>query len=251
MKRFEGKKIVITGAASGVGFATAERIAEEGGALALMDINAEGAANAAKSLGEKHGVKTFAYGLDVANGGQVKEVIDQAAKDLEGFDTLLHIAGILRTYHTHEMTFEQWHEIINVNLHGTFYTNQAALPYLLANRHSAIVNMSSTSAIGSHPWMSAYAASKGGVISFTRALYIEYVKRGLRANCVVGGGIATPLHAQFRAPEGGDMDLLRGAMPYVGFAKPKHAASVIAFLASDDARFVNGTEVRADGGALS
>jgi NAD(P)-dependent dehydrogenase (short-subunit alcohol dehydrogenase family) len=251
MKRFEGKKVVITGAASGVGQATAERIAEEGGTIALMDINADGVKKVADALASKFGVKTLSYGLDVSNGAQVKETIDQAAKELDGFDTLLHIAGILRTYHTHDMSYEQWHEIINVNLHGTFYVNHAALPHLLANRHSAIVNMSSTSAIGSHPWMSAYAASKGGVISFTRALYIEYVKRGLRANCVVGGGIATPLHSQFRAPEGGDMDLLRGAMPYVSFAKPKHAASVIAFLASDDARFVNGTEVRADGGALS
>src|SRR5690606_21253769 len=168
-----------TGAASGVGLATAERIAEEGGTLALMDINEDGIKKVAQNLGEKFGVKTFAYRLDVSNGAQVKEVIDQAAKDLDGFDTLLHIAGILRTYHTHEMTYEQWHQIINVNLHGTFYVCHASLPYLLANRHSAIVNMSSTSAIGSHPWMSAYAASKGGVISFTRALYIEYVKRGL------------------------------------------------------------------------
>jgi NAD(P)-dependent dehydrogenase (short-subunit alcohol dehydrogenase family) len=168
-----------------------------------------------------------------------------------GFDTLNHCAGILRTYHTHEMNYEQWHEIIDVNLHGTFYVNHAALPHLLKNRYSAIVNCSSTAAIGSHPWMSAYAASKGAIISFTRSLYQEYVKQGLRANCVVPGGIATALHGDFKAPEGADMDLLKGAMPFVGFAKPRHAASVIAFLASDDARYVNGTEVRADGGALS
>src|SRR5690606_11568371 len=101
MKRFEGRKVVITGAASGVGLATAERIAEEGGTLALMDINAEGVKKVAASLSEKFGVKTVSYGLDDSNGSQVKEIIDQAAKDLEGFDTLLHIAGILRTYHTH------------------------------------------------------------------------------------------------------------------------------------------------------
>jgi len=168
-----------------------------------------------------------------------------------GFDTLCHCAGILRTYHTHEMSFEQWHNIIDINLNGTFYVNHAALPHLLKNRFSALVNCSSTSAIGSHPWMAAYAASKGGVISMTRALYQEYVKQGLRANCVVPGGIATALHGDFKAPPGADMELLKGAMPFVGFAKPAHAASVIAFLASDDARYVNGTEVRADGGALS
>ena len=248
MKRFENKSVVITGAAQGIGQATAKRIAEEGGDVALIDIKG---LDATKKMVEDLGQKAFAYECDITDGAKVKETIDQAASDLDGFDTLCHIAGVLRTYHTHEMTFEQYHEVININLHGTFYVNHAALPHLLKNKYSAIVNMASTAAIGSHPWMSAYAASKGGVVSFTRALYIEYVKQGLRANCVVGGGIATTLHGDFKPPPGGDMKLLQGAMPFVGFAKPAKAASVIAFLASDDARFVNGTEVRADGGALS
>ncbi len=250
MKRFEGKNVVITGAASGIGQATAQRIAEEGGNVALIDINAEGLA-VTRKVAEGLGVKAWSYECNVADGPRVKAIIDQAAADMGGFDTLCHCAGILRTYHTHKMTFEQWHQIIDVNLNGTFYVNHAALPHLLKNRFSAIVNCSSTSALGSHPWMSAYAASKGGIISMTRSLYQEYVKQGLRANCVVPGGIATALHGDFQAPEGADMDLLKGAMPFVGFAKPTHAASVIAFLASDDARYINGTEIRADGGALS
>jgi len=250
MKRFEAKNVVITGAAAGIGQATAQRIAEEGGTCALIDLNAEGL-TATKALVDAQGTKSWTYECNVTDGAGVKKVIDQAAQDMGGFDTLIHCAGILRTYHTHEMTFEQWHEIIDVNLNGTFYVNHAALPHLLKNRYSAIVNCSSTSALGSHPWMSAYAASKGGILSFTRALYQEYVKQGLRANCVVPGGIATALHGNFRAPEGADMDLLKGAMPFVGMAKPQHAASVIAFLASDDARYINGTEIRADGGALS
>jgi NAD(P)-dependent dehydrogenase (short-subunit alcohol dehydrogenase family) len=251
MKRFEGKKVVITGAASGIGRATADRIAEEGGNVALIDINAEGVEKAAKEVAEKFGVKTHHYALDITDGPKVKETIDQAAKDLEGFDTLLHVAGALKTFHTHLMTYEDWHRIIGINLHGTFYVNHASLPHLLANRFSTIVNMASTAAIGSHPWMAAYAAAKGGVVSFTRALYIEYVRQGLRANCVVGGGIATALHSEFKVPEGGDPKLLQGAIPFVKFIGPQHAASVIAFLASDDARYINGTEVRADGGALS
>lgn len=250
MKRFEGKNVVITGAAAGIGQASAQRIAEEGGTCALIDLNA-GGLNATKALVTAQGAKSWVYECNVTNGAEVKKVIDQAAEDMGGFDTLIHCAGILRTYHTHEMTFEQWHEIIDVNLNGTFYVNHAALPHLLKNRFSTIVNCSSTSALGSHPWMSAYAASKGGILSFTRALYQEYVKQGLRANCIVPGGIATALHGSFRAPEGADMDLLKGAMPFVGMAQPKHAASVIAFLASDDARYINGTEIRADGGALS
>ena len=250
MKRFEGKNVVITGAGAGIGQASAQRIAEEGGNCALIDINAEGLATT-KQLVEAQGVKAWVYECNVTDGAGVKNVINQAAEDMGGFDTLIHCAGILRTYHTHEMTFEQWHQIIDINLNGTFYVNHAALPHLLKNRFSALVNCSSTAALGSHPWMSAYAASKGGILSMTRALYQEYVKQGLRANCIVPGGIATSLHGDFKAPEGADMELLKGAMPFVGFAKPKHAASVIAFLASDDARYINGTEIRADGGALS
>ncbi len=251
MKRFEGKKVVITGAASGIGRATADRIAEEGGTVALMDVNVEGVEQAAKEVAAKFGVTAHHYGMDVTNSAQVTAAIDEAAADMGGLDTLLHIAGALKTFRTHEMSDEDWHKIIAINLHGTFYVNRAALPHLLENRFSAIVNMASTSAIGKHPWMAAYAASKGAVVSFTRALYIEYVKQGLRANCVIGGGFATPLHASFKMPEGGDMSLMQGAMPLVKMAGPAHAASVIAFLASDDARYINGTEVRADGGALS
>ena len=250
MKRFEGKNIVVTGAAAGIGQATALRIAEEGGNVALLDLNAEGLAKTKESA-EAFGAKAWVYECNVTDGAGVKKVIDQAAADMGGIHTLTHCAGILRVYATHEMTFEQWHEIINVNLNGTFYVNHACLPHLLANKYSTIVNTASTAALGSHPWMSAYAASKGGVVSFTRALYQEYVKQGLRANCVIPGGISTALQQSFQAPEGADMDLIRGAMPFVGFGKPKNAASVIAFLASDDARYINGTEVRADGGALS
>jgi len=99
--------------------------------------------------------------------------------------------------------------------------------------------------------MAAYAASKGGILSMTRTIAVEYGKQGLRANCVCPGGIITPLHGQFKLPKGADPELLRGAMPPVPYAGPEHAASVIAFLASDDARYINGAEIRADGGALS
>ncbi|MFO0692783.1 MAG: SDR family oxidoreductase [Polyangiales bacterium] len=249
-RRFENTNILVTGAASGIGQASAIRFAQEGGNVACLDLNEEGAKKTAEMCA-KLGVKALAYKVDVTNQAEVKATVDKAVEDLGGIKVLAHIAGALKTYHTHLMTPEEWHRIIDINLHGTFYVNHAALPHLLKNRFSSIVNMASTAAIGSHPWMSAYAAAKGGVVSFTRALYIEYVKQGLRANSVVGGGIATGLHAEFKVPEGGDAKLLQGAMPFVKFVGPEHAASVIAFLASDDARYVNGTEVRADGGALS
>jgi NAD(P)-dependent dehydrogenase (short-subunit alcohol dehydrogenase family) len=151
-----------------------------------------------------------------------------------------------------------WDKIIQVNLYGTVHVNRACIPHFLKNdrapvskQRGVIVNLASTAALGRHPWMAAYAASKGGVISWTRSIFMEYVRRGIRANSVVAGGIATKLHQDFVMPEGGDARLLQGAMPMVDFGTPEEAAGTVVFLASDEARYINGTEVRIDGGALS
>jgi NAD(P)-dependent dehydrogenase (short-subunit alcohol dehydrogenase family) len=233
MKRFEGKVALVTGAASGIGKATAVRLAEEGATVVTLDI-ADGV-----------DIK-----CDISDEQQVNDAIAQVIAKHDRLDVLCNVAGILRADHTHELKLESWDKIIRVNLTGTFLVCKAAIPHLLKSKGN-IVNTSSTSALGSHPWMAAYAASKGGILSLTRTIAVEYQKQGLRANCVCPGGIATPLHGQFRMPKGADTDLLRGAVPLVPYVGPEHAASVIAFLASDDARYINGAEIRADGGALS
>ena len=209
MKRFEGKNVVITGAAAGIGQATAQRIAEEGGNVALIDINAEGLAGHEEA---RRGSRGQGVGLRVqCHRRRSRERGDRSSGRRYG--RFRHVVS-LRWHPAHLPHPRDEHSssginIIDINLNGTFYVNHAALPHLLKNRFSALVNCSSTSAIGSHPWMAAYAASKGGVISMTRALYQEYVKQGLRANCVVPGGIATALHGDFKAPAGADMELLK------------------------------------------
>lgn len=233
MKRFQGKVVLVTGAASGIGKATATRLAEEGAQVAAVDI-AEGAE----------------FRCDVGDEAQVAATVAAVIARFDRLDVLANVAGVLRADHTHELELASWERILRINLTGTFLMCRAAIPHLLKTR-GVIVNTSSTAALGSHPWMAAYAASKGGILSMTRVIAVEYAKQGLRANCVCPGGVATPLHGQFRMPRGADPDLLRGAMPPVPYVGPEHAASVIAFLASDDARYINGTEIRADGGALS
>jgi meso-butanediol dehydrogenase / (S,S)-butanediol dehydrogenase / diacetyl reductase len=232
VKRFEGKVALVTGAGSGIGQATARRLAEEGGTVVGLDL-----AGAELTC-------------DVADEAAVAEAVAEVIARHDRLDVLCNVAGILRADHTHELALADWERILRVNLTGTFLMCRAALPHLLRSK-GCIVNTSSTAALGSHPWMAAYAASKGGILSLTRTIAVEYVKQGLRANCVCPGGIATPLHGQFRMPRKADPDLLRGAMPLVPYVGPEHAASVIAFLASDDARYINGVEIRADGGALS
>jgi meso-butanediol dehydrogenase / (S,S)-butanediol dehydrogenase / diacetyl reductase len=232
MKRFEGKVALVTGAASGIGKATAARLAEEGAIVAAVDL------------------KDVEHICDISEEDQVAATVAAVVARHDRLDVLCNVAGILRADHTHELALVDWDRILRVNLTGTFLMCRAAIPHLVKTR-GCIVNTSSTAALGSHPWMAAYAASKGGILALTRTIAVEYVKQGVRANAVCPGGVATPLHGQFRMPNKADPDLLRGAIPMVPYVGPEHAASVIAFLASDDARYITGTEIRADGGALS
>ena len=249
MRRFDDKVVLVTGAASGIGRATALRLAREGARVACVDVRVEGALEVAREI-EALGAEAQAFECDVSDSAAVRATVQKVVERFGRLDVLCNVAGILRSDHTHELRLEDWNRVLAVNLTGTFLMCQAALPHLLKSR-GAIVNMSSTAALGSHPWMAAYAASKGGVLSLTRCLAVEYVKQGLRVNTVCAGGIKTPLHEQFNLPNGADVDLLRGAMPFVEQAGPDQAASVVAFLASEDASYINGAELRADGGALS
>jgi len=251
MKRFIGKNILITGAASGIGRAAAERIGAEGGSLALLDIDRVKLEEAAHNL-ELSGVKVVCEACNVANFDEVETAINQLSGHLSGIHSLSHNAGILRCYQTHEMTLEQWNELICVNLTGTFNVNRHALPHLLKNEVSYLVNTSSIAAYYRHPWMSAYSATKGAIKSFTRSLFIEYFKQGLRANCVLPGSIDTPLARTFKIPEGADPELIKCLTPFGNspMVSPESVAATIAFLASDDALHINGTEVSVDGGKV-
>lgn len=251
MMRFEDKNVLITGAASGIGKAVAERIIREGGNVALLDIDLIKLEEVAHHL-EAYGKKIVTQRCDVADFDDTKKAINRVCQELKGIHSLSHNVGILRAYHTHEMTPAQWDELISVNLTGTFNVNRLALPHLLQNSCSYLVNTSSIASYYRHPWMSAYSATKGGIVSFTRSLFIEYYQQGLHANCVLPGAIETPLARSFKLPEGANPELLKALTP-IGtpqFASPDNVAAAIAFLASDDAFYINGTELSVDGGKI-
>jgi len=249
MNRFQNRNIMITGAATGIGRAAALRIAQEGGNLALLDINDHKLDELVIEL-QTYKVKVVHAKVDVVDFLATQSAIDNLSHELGGIQGLSHNAGILRSYHTHEMTPEQWDDIIAVNLTGTFNVNRHALPHLLKNESSYLVNTSSVAIYQPHPWLAAYAATKGGIAAWTRSLFVEYFLQGLHANWILPGSIESNLAHAFQMPPGANPDLLKTLIP-LGKSKlvsADHVASIIALLCSDDAYHINGAEISVDGG---
>ncbi|MGG8408215.1 SDR family NAD(P)-dependent oxidoreductase [Streptomyces sp. 12297] len=253
MNRYEGRRVLITGGGSGIGQATVHRILAEGGRVHTVDVNEAGLkATAAQAAAEGTDGRLTTALLDISDENAVREGVAAAVAHLGGLDVLVNAAGILRSEHTHKTTLELWNTIISVNLTGTFLMVREAVPALLAGDRPVIVNFSSTSASFAHPYMSAYAASKGGIQSMTHSLAAEYSKQGLRAVCVAPGSIESGMTTGNGPglPEDTDWSLFAKLAPGLGqgFAGPQTVAGVVAMLGSDDGAFITGTEIRIDGG---
>jgi len=249
VKRFAGKAALITGAASGIGRAAALRLAEEGSDLYLVDLAADALAESAQQCGERGAAVAHAV-CDVADESQVQAAVADCAERFGRLDALCNIAGILLLEHAGNTTAQQFRRILEVNLLGTFLMCRAALPHLLESR-GAIVNTSSTAALAGMPYAAAYGASKGGVSALTRTLAVEFAKQGLRCNAVCPGSIRTPMTGSGSLPENADLQLVSRAMPLDEARGPEAVAGLIALLASEDGRHINGEEVRVDGGTLA
>lgn len=248
MRRFEGRVALVTGAASGIGRATALRLAREGARVACADVAEPALAATCKAI-EGEGGEALAVSCDVSDERSAAEAVGATLDRFGALHVLCNVAGILLFEHTHATTLDAWNRILAVNLTGTFLVTKAALPHLVASG-GAIVNTSSTAALQAHPWTAAYSASKGGVLAFTKAIALEYGKQGVRVNAVCPGGIETAIQQAFRVPEGADAKLVRRILPFRGMEKPETVADAIAFLASDEARHVHGTALVVDGGML-
>ncbi|MFF0554030.1 SDR family NAD(P)-dependent oxidoreductase [Streptomyces sp. NPDC004311] len=253
MNRYEGRRVLITGGGSGIGRATVHRILAEGGLVHTVDVSDEGlAATAARAAEDGHGARLTTATLDISDENAVRDGVAAAVRALGGLDVLVNAAGILRSEHTHKTTLDLWNTVIAVNLTGTFLMIREALPALLAGERPVVVNFSSTSASFAHPYMSAYAASKGGIQSMTHALAAEYSKQGLRFVSVAPGSIESGMTTGNGPglPEDTDWSLFTKLAPAIGqgFAGPQAVAGVVAMLGSEDGAFITGTEIRIDGG---
>ena len=246
MNRFTGKIAVVTGAGSGIGQATAHRLASEEANVACLDIDEAAAQKTAAAIVETGGSAT-AYQCDVADPNAPKATVAAVASDLGAPNVLCNIAGIGNFSHATDLSFVEWNRILGVNLTGTFLMCQAVLPHVLDNGGN-IVNTASNAGLQGLAYSAAYCASKGGVVQLTRALAIEYWKRGIRVNAVAPGGVDTPLSRGFVMPKNADMSFLEKMMSPLGMAEPDDLASLFAYIASDEARFVTGAIVSMDGG---
>ncbi len=222
------------------------RLAAEGAAVACLDLVLDAAQQTAAGIVEAGGAAR-AYFVDVSEPQSVRAAVSAAATDLGRPSVLVNCAGIGKFAHSHEMPFEDWSRIIGVNLTGSFLMAQAVLPYLLEDG-GTIVNIASNAGIMGLPYSAAYCASKGGVIQLTKALADEYLKRRVRVNAVAPGGIATPLQQAFRLPLDADPKAIRKAVSPLGNAQPEEVAALIAFVASDEARYMTGSIISIDGG---
>ena len=248
MDRFKNKTVIVTGAGSGIGKSTALRLDAEGAKLLVIDINEEELNTTHSML--KNQSSTF-HLLNIASLNDTKKIFKDFQESNKQLDALINVAGILRFDNSHEVEIENWNKILEINLTGTFFMCRYALPLLLESK-GAIVNVSSSAAIGAHAWTAAYSASKGGISAFSKTLAVEYGMRGLNVNCVCPASIQTPMSTNPDMPKDIDTRLLKKIMPLDGVNRsPDDIASTIAFLASEDAIHINGIDLRVDGGLLT
>ena len=246
-----GKNVIVTGAASGIGLATAQRFARDGAKVALWDINEDGAKRAAVELNAT-GAKAIASRVDVSNRAQVNAAVERVHAEFGPVQILVNNAGITYFQPFMEMNEESWDRVMSINLKSMLVCTQAVLPDMLAAKWGRIINVSSSSAQTGSANMTAYAASKGGVIAFTKSLAQELVRTGITVNNVPPGFVDTPmLRNEGTVGLGVSVDVVAAHMPMGRAGRPENIAAACTFLASDDADYITGHTLSVNGGRYS
>jgi len=242
--RLKNKVSIITGAAQGIGLATALKFAEEGATVVLCDLRPDGV-DAALAMVRARGAQAQGFAVNVTDRAGLDAMVAAVKEHYGHIDVLVNNAGITKDARLQKMTLAQFDAVIDVNLRGVFHVTQAVLPVMLAQGSGVILNASSVVGIYGNFGQTNYAASKFGVIGFTKTWSRELGPKGIRVNAVAPGFVETPILASIPDKV---LQQMRAQVPMHRLGKPEEIANVYAFLASDEASYVNGAVIEVSGG---
>lgn len=246
MNRFQDKVVLLTGASSGIGAATALRLCSEGARVFGVGRDTDGLKSTAEQCADTKG--TFvSYQAELGIAAHCQETVAACKQAFGSIDCLINCAGAHKFRSLGSITEQQWFDDLNTNLSSAFFLSQAAMPTLIESAGN-VVNVGSLASVEGQAYSASYASAKHALVGLTKALAVEFAKTSVRVNIVCPGGTDTPQIGKVGMPDDADFDLIMRSAGMRGFSEPSAIAAVIAFLASDDARAINGSVHMADQG---
>lgn len=242
----KNKVALVTGAASGLGRATAIQLAQTGADVCIVDLNPQGLEETAASIRDA-GARVLVHATDLSVRDHCLAAVDAAVKEFGRLDALCNVAGVLKMAHAHDMSAADYELTVAVNLNAPFFLMQAAIPHLLA-ANGAVVNVSSSGAFVGEAYLGAYCATKAALTHLTKSLAMEYMGQPIRFNAIAPGGMMTGMVMAMNVPEGADIALIERFSPMRGVVEVDEVARMIAYLASDAGSAFHGACINIDKG---
>lgn len=247
MERFKNRVAIVTGGAQGIGAAITRRLANEGAAVAILDIQYEKAQEVARDVSVKGG-QAVAVKMDISDSQEVKRAVKEVEDRFSRIDILVNNAGWDKAAPFVQLAEELWDRVIAINLRGPIAVTRAVLDGMIRRNYGRVVNIASDAGRVGSSGESVYSACKGGIIAFTKTLARELVRYNILVNCVCPGPTDTPLLAEMRRENPRLVEALQNAIPMRRLGQPEEVAAAVAFLASDEASYITGQTLSVSGG---